>query len=254
MGLILLGAGTVEAGGAAALRSKRSPSRNGSDALARARALSASPWGGRWPPPGENFGILAAGDGVAAARLRETASAVPVLPDAHAAVPALHGRPGPGPRRQPAAAVEAALSASAATARTSGPICRLALLGPAPAPHPAAAARFGPTATHFELSNSRRARESRSGPSTGRQSWPCRSPRLLPVLSSDSCWRWRSRAWKRSEGLRRASEARLEVGLVSKLDVSARRLQASQAEESMVRAEAADDGPSASASCSAFPD
>ena len=42
---------------------------------------------------------------------------------------------------------------------------------------------------------------------------------------------------ERSESLRRASVARLEVGLVSKLDVFRAELQASQAQESMVRAE-----------------
>ena len=42
---------------------------------------------------------------------------------------------------------------------------------------------------------------------------------------------------ERSESLRRASVARLEVGLVSKLDVYRAELQASQAQESMVRAE-----------------
>jgi outer membrane protein TolC len=42
---------------------------------------------------------------------------------------------------------------------------------------------------------------------------------------------------KRSESLQKASEARLEVGLVSKLDVFRAELQASQAQESMLRAE-----------------
>ena len=44
---------------------------------------------------------------------------------------------------------------------------------------------------------------------------------------------------RRSENLQKASEARLAVGLVSKLDVFRAQLQAAQAEDSMVRAQAA---------------
>jgi outer membrane protein len=44
---------------------------------------------------------------------------------------------------------------------------------------------------------------------------------------------------ERSQGLEKASDARLEVGLVSKLDVFRARLQASQAQEAMIRSEAA---------------
>src|SRR6185295_14586547 len=42
---------------------------------------------------------------------------------------------------------------------------------------------------------------------------------------------------KRGQSLLKASDARLQVGLVSKLDVFRAELQASQAQESMVRAE-----------------
>src|SRR6185436_3965188 len=44
-------------------------------------------------------------------------------------------------------------------------------------------------------------------------------------------------SYKRSESLRKASQARLEVGLVSKLDVFRAELQEAQAQESMVRAD-----------------
>lgn len=99
---------------------------------------------------------------------------------------------------------------------------------------------FGPNATFFNLRNSRRAREGqerafarerqRVAVDVARSYYQVIQQRQLLAVARQS--------YKRSESLRKASEARLEVGLVSKLDVYRAELQASQGQESMVRAEA----------------
>jgi outer membrane protein len=103
---------------------------------------------------------------------------------------------------------------------------------------------FGPNATFFELRNSRRARESterqhelarqRLIVEVTRSFYEVAQQRQLLVVSRQSL--------KRSHSLLQASEARLKVGLSSKLDVFRAELQASQAQESMVRAEATLEG------------
>jgi outer membrane protein TolC len=100
---------------------------------------------------------------------------------------------------------------------------------------------FGPNASLFDLRNSRRDREGsarllelerqRLAVDVARAFYQVLEQRTLMAVARQSLQRTRS--------LERASEARLEVGLVSKLDVYRAQLQAAQAEESMVRSEAA---------------
>lgn len=99
---------------------------------------------------------------------------------------------------------------------------------------------FGPNATFYDLRNSRRTREAqertyelarqRVAIDVARAYYQVIQQRQLLVVARQS--------YRRSESLQKASEARLEVGLVSKLDVYRAELQASQGQESMVRAEA----------------
>ena len=98
---------------------------------------------------------------------------------------------------------------------------------------------FGPNAAFYDLRVSRRSREGqerqyemerqRLAVDVTRSYYQVIQQRQLLAVARQSL--------DRSESLRRASTARLEVGLVSKLDVYRAELQASQAQESMVRAE-----------------
>jgi outer membrane protein TolC len=100
---------------------------------------------------------------------------------------------------------------------------------------------FGPNAAHYDLRNSRRAQQAqersfelsrqRLAVDVARSFYQIVQQRQLLTVSRQS--------FKRSESLLKASEARLAVGLVSKLDVFRAELQASQAQDSMVRAQAA---------------
>jgi outer membrane protein len=99
----------------------------------------------------------------------------------------------------------------------------------------------GPNATFFDLRNSRRLRVSqeralelarqRVAVEVARAFYQVLQQRLLLAVARQSL--------ARSEGLLKASEARLAVGLVSKLDVFRAQLQAAQTSETMVRSEAA---------------
>jgi outer membrane protein len=100
---------------------------------------------------------------------------------------------------------------------------------------------FGPNTTYYELRNSERARVGQE------RSYELNRQRLAvqvaaafyDVLAQRQLVAVARQSLKRSESLRRASEARLQVGLVSKLDVFRTELQSSQTEDSMVRSEAA---------------
>jgi outer membrane protein TolC len=99
---------------------------------------------------------------------------------------------------------------------------------------------FGPNAAHYGLRNSRRAQESqersfelsrqRLAVDVSRSFYQIVQQRQLLAVARQSL--------KRSESLLKASEARLQVGLVSKLDVFRAELQASQAQDAMVRSQA----------------
>jgi outer membrane protein len=99
---------------------------------------------------------------------------------------------------------------------------------------------FGPNAAFYDLRVSRRSREGQERQyELGRQRLAVDVTRsYYQVIQQRQLMAVARQSLDRSESLRRASTARLEVGLVSKLDVYRAELQASQAEESMVRAEA----------------
>jgi outer membrane protein len=99
---------------------------------------------------------------------------------------------------------------------------------------------FGPNATFYDLRVSRRSREGQERQyELGRQRLAVDVARAYyQVIQQRQLLAVARQSLDRSESLRRASTARLEVGLVSKLDVYRAELQASQAQESMLRAEA----------------
>jgi len=100
---------------------------------------------------------------------------------------------------------------------------------------------FGPNASLYDLRNSRRDRQGRErGFELERQRLAVDVARAFyQVLEQRTLLAVARQSLARTNSLVRASEARLEVGLVSKLDVFRAQLQSSQAQESMVRAEAA---------------
>ena len=99
---------------------------------------------------------------------------------------------------------------------------------------------FGPNTAFYDLRTSRRTREGQERQyELGRQRLAVDVARsYYQVIQQRQLMAVARQSLDRSESLRKASTARLEVGLVSKLDVYRAELQASQAEESMVRAEA----------------
>jgi outer membrane protein len=98
---------------------------------------------------------------------------------------------------------------------------------------------FGPNASFYDLRAGRRSREGQERQfELGRQRLAVEVTRAYyQVIQQRQLMAVARQSLERSESLRRASAARLEVGLVSKLDVYRAELQASQAQESMVRAE-----------------
>jgi outer membrane protein TolC len=98
---------------------------------------------------------------------------------------------------------------------------------------------FGPNATYFDLQNSERAREGqerstdiqRQGVAVEVTSAFYQVVRQRQLLSVSR------QSLRRSEGLKKASEARMKVGLASKLDVFRAELQADQAQAATVAAE-----------------
>ena len=99
---------------------------------------------------------------------------------------------------------------------------------------------FGPNTTFYDLRASRRSREGQERQyELGRQRLAVDVTRsYYQVIQQRQLLAVARQSLDRSESLRRASTARLEVGLVSKLDVYRAELQASQAQESMLRSEA----------------
>lgn len=100
---------------------------------------------------------------------------------------------------------------------------------------------FGPNAAHYALRNSRRARQAQERSfELGRQRLAVDVARsFYQIVQQRQLLTVSRQSLRRSQSLRKASEARLAVGLVSKLDVFRAELQASQAQDSMVRAQAA---------------
>ena len=99
----------------------------------------------------------------------------------------------------------------------------------------------GPNAAFFDLRNSRRARvASERGLELARQQVAVDVTRAFyQVLQQRMLMAVAQQSLARSDSLLRASEARLQVGLVSKLDVFRAQLQAAQTQDAMVRSETA---------------
>jgi outer membrane protein TolC len=99
----------------------------------------------------------------------------------------------------------------------------------------------GPNASLFDLRNSRRARvASERALTLARQQVAVDVTRAFyQVLQQRMLLAVAQQSLERSESLLRSSEARLEVGLVSKLDVFRAQLQAAQTRDAMVRSETA---------------
>lgn len=100
---------------------------------------------------------------------------------------------------------------------------------------------FGPNAAFFQLRNSRRGRQGRqrSLERTRQRIVVDVTRAFYQVVEQRALLAVARQSLRRTESLQKASEARLAVGLVSKLDVFRAQLQAAQAQESMVRAQAA---------------
>jgi outer membrane protein len=100
---------------------------------------------------------------------------------------------------------------------------------------------FGPNTTFYELRNSERSRIGQQRTyELNRQRLAVQvAAAFYDVVAQRQLVAVARQSLKRSDSLRRASEARLQVGLVSKLDVFRTELQSSQTEDSMVRSEAA---------------
>jgi outer membrane protein TolC len=99
---------------------------------------------------------------------------------------------------------------------------------------------FGPNAAHYGLRNSRRVQQSQErNYELGRQRLAVDVARsFYQIIQQRQLLAVAGQSLKRSENLLKASEARLQVGLVSKLDVFRAELQASQAQDAMVRSQA----------------
>ena len=193
-----------------------------------------------------NFGILAAGDSLQSARFRENAAESQFHPKLT-------------PRYQRTAddslfGVEASqrVSWTGATVTASGAFRSLSpdLGGPPRSSDIRVAVSqpllrgFGPTYTRYELTNSRRARQAQE------RAFELDRQRLAidvvaafyQVVKQRQLLEVSRQSLERSESLAEASEARLKVGLASKLDLFRAQLQASQAQESMVQSGAALEG------------
>ena len=99
----------------------------------------------------------------------------------------------------------------------------------------------GPNATFYDLTMSRRARQNQERSyELGRQRLAIQvTSAFYNVIAQRQLLTVSEQSLKRSRSLLKASEARLKVGLASKLDVFRAELQAAQTEDSLVRSEAA---------------
>jgi outer membrane protein TolC len=99
---------------------------------------------------------------------------------------------------------------------------------------------FGPNATYFDVRNSRRARQGQERQyELFRQRIAVQvTASFYNVIAQRQLVEVSRQSLRRSDNLRKASEARLQVGLVSKLDVFRADLQAAQTQEALVRSQA----------------
>jgi outer membrane protein TolC len=189
-----------------------------------------------------NFGLLSAGDSVQAARFRESAAKgqfYPKLTPRYLVTPDDKSLLIDASQRLPwSGAILTASTTLRSTELTADPLShtadlRLILTQPL-------LRGFGPNATYFDLRNSRRGVEAQA------RSYALARQRLAVqvaaafynVVAQRQLLAVSRQSLRRGENLRKASEARLKVGLVSKLDVFRADLQASQTQEALVRSEA----------------
>jgi outer membrane protein TolC len=194
-----------------------------------------------------NFGVLNSADAVATSRLREGVSRAQFYPKLTPSYRRSAGDSALGlDAQQKLPWTGGTITASAQWRSSIDP------LGATPGPLPRTSDMrlvltqpilrgFGPNAAFFDLRSSRRLREGQERSyELGRQTLAVDVARsFYQVVQQRQLLAVARQSLQRSESLRRASEARLQVGLVSKLDVYRAELQASQTQESMVRAEAA---------------
>jgi outer membrane protein TolC len=189
----------------------------------------------------QNFGVLNAADSVSTSRLHETVARAQFYPK----LLPTYGHSVYGPSfgldvRQKLPWTGATLAAEAdflsadpkADAFPRNSNARLMLTQPL-------LRGLGPNAAQYDLRNSERGRESqeRSFELTRQRVAIQTTSAFYQVVLQRQLLAVARQSLKRSESLLKASEARLQVGLVSKLDVFRAELQASQAQEAMVRAD-----------------
>jgi outer membrane protein TolC len=190
-----------------------------------------------------NFGLLGAADSVQAARLRESATKAQFYPKLtpryqHSSDNTAFGLdlfqklPWSGASLTATGTLSSIPQADSPTARSSD--LRLILTQPL-------LRGFGPNATYFDLVNSRRGLEGQERNfELARQRLAIQvTSAFYAVVAQRQLLTVSRQSLKRSESLLRASEARLKIGLVSKLDVFRAQIQASQTSDSLVRSEAA---------------
>jgi outer membrane protein TolC len=100
---------------------------------------------------------------------------------------------------------------------------------------------FGPNATFFDLTNAKRARQGQERSlELARQRLAVQvASAFYNVIAQRQLLEVARQSLERTESLRRASDARLKIGMASKLDVFRAELQSAQARDSMVRSKAA---------------
>jgi outer membrane protein len=189
-----------------------------------------------------NFGLLSAADSVSSSRFHESSSLAEFFPkltpryqrsdeDSSLFLDASQRLPWSGGTFIASGSLRSSPASTVAPTRSSD--LRFVLTQPL-------LRGFGPNATYFNLRNSRRSRQSQE------RSFELSRQRLAiqvtaafyQVIQQRQLLAVAQQSLRRSEDLMRASEARLKVGLVSKLDVYRAELQASQAQDSMVRSQA----------------
>ena len=190
-----------------------------------------------------NFGILSQADSVTATQVRESTAQAQFHPK-------LTPRYQRGPNDDQAFSLEGfqRLPWSGATLTASG---RVASTPKAEAPFSKAGSvnatltqpllrGFGPNATYFDLTNSRRVRQDQDRSfELARQALAVRvAEAFYQVIKQRQLLEVARQSLARNESLKTASEARVKVGLASKLDLLRAEIQASQAQEAMVSAQA----------------
>ena len=189
----------------------------------------------------QNFNLLNASDGVTKSRMSETVARAEFFPK----LTPTYGQTGEGPTvgldvQQKIPYTGGTLSAGAGYRSIDDEGAPFARTTSAQLTFTQPLLRgFGPNAAHYALRTSRRSREEseRSFHLTRQDVAIDVTTTFYQVVLQRQLLGVARQSLKRAESLRQASEARLAVGLVSKLDVFRAELLAAQAQEAMVQAE-----------------